>query len=170
MGTTSRGYRYPEPTDFVKDGAQAIEDLASDVNTDVGTLAGAWTSWTPALTAVTTSPTLGTGSTAEGYYKQVGKLVVWWARLVFGTGAAAGTGSYRVSLPVTAVTRTGAVFGQGILYDDSASTAALTVCKFVSTTTVEMLIGSATEVVSDANPWTWAQSDYITLSGMYEAA
>lgn len=171
MGTTSRGYRYPASTDFVKDGATNIQNLAEDVNTDVAALTAAWTTWTPALTASTTSPTLGTGSAVSGYYKQIGKLVVYWARIQFGTaGVAAGTGDYRVSLPVTAAARSGAVFGQGFIFDDSASTAELCVARYQSTTTVDLIIGSATEVVTNANPWTWAANDYITISGTYEAA
>lgn len=178
MATTSRGYRYPASTDFVKDGATNIQNLAEDINTDVGNIAttlggltDAWTTWTPALTASTSSPTLGTGSSATGYYNQMGKVVVYWARIQFGTsGEAAGSGDYRVSLPVTAVARSGAVFGQGFLYDDTASTAALCVARYQSTTTVDLIIGSATEVVTDANPWTWAANDYITISGTYEAA
>lgn len=36
MGTTTNGFPYPESTDFVTDGAQAIEDLAIDVDERIG--------------------------------------------------------------------------------------------------------------------------------------
>ena len=35
-GTTTNGFPYPESTDFVTDGAQAIEDLAVDVDKQLG--------------------------------------------------------------------------------------------------------------------------------------
>ncbi|WP_408898639.1 hypothetical protein ACJ5H2_05900 [Nocardioides sp. R1-1] len=35
-GTTSRGFRYPDDTDPVNDGALAVRNLANDVNTKVG--------------------------------------------------------------------------------------------------------------------------------------
>ena len=38
-------------------------------------LVGAYTTYTPTLTASTTSPTLGSGSTAVGYYKRIGRIV-----------------------------------------------------------------------------------------------
>lgn len=36
MGTTTNGFPYPESTDFVTDGAQAIEDLATSVDSKMG--------------------------------------------------------------------------------------------------------------------------------------
>lgn len=39
MGTTSRGYPYPEPTDPVSQGAAAIQALANAVNTRAGSAA-----------------------------------------------------------------------------------------------------------------------------------
>lgn len=37
MGNTTRGFPYPEPTDLVTDGAQAIEDLANAIDTNMTT-------------------------------------------------------------------------------------------------------------------------------------
>lgn len=44
MPTTSRGYRYPAGSD-APNGPQGISNLAADVNTDVGTIAGKLDSW-----------------------------------------------------------------------------------------------------------------------------
>lgn len=64
---------------------------------------GAWTTYTPALTADTTNPTLGSGSIAYGRYKQNGKEVKCQFVIRFGSsGRNKGSGQYSVSLPVTA--------------------------------------------------------------------
>ena len=57
-------------------------------------------SYTPALTAVTTNPTLGTGSFQEGRYQLLQKRAFVEGAIFFGSsGAAAGTGAYRISVP-----------------------------------------------------------------------
>lgn len=59
-----------------------------------------WTSYTPALTAATTNPTLGTGSVQSAEYRINGDMLECRGYIAFGTsGAAAGSGSYFISLP-----------------------------------------------------------------------
>ena len=72
---------------------------------------GAGTSWTPVLTGTTTNPTLGTGSSQTGTWFRMGRLVVAFGRVLFGTsGAAAGSGNLNLSLPVNS-TAANAFFG-----------------------------------------------------------
>lgn len=47
MGTTTKGYRYPEPTDPVAQGADAIKNLALDVDARAGAAASGTVSLTP---------------------------------------------------------------------------------------------------------------------------
>lgn len=61
---------------------------------------GNWLTYTPALTAVTTNPSLGTGSTASGIYTILGNLVVGSATIIWGTSGTAGSGNYRVTIPI----------------------------------------------------------------------
>ena len=66
---------------------------------------GGVASWTPTLTATTTNPTLGTGSSVSGRLFRQGSMVTVWARIQFGTsGVAAGSGVYIINLPVAAST------------------------------------------------------------------
>jgi hypothetical protein len=65
---------------------------------------GSYSVYTPVLTASITNPTLGTGSTQFGAYATVNGMCVGYGSIIFGTsGAAAGSGNYRVSLPLTGV-------------------------------------------------------------------
>ncbi len=64
---------------------------------------GEWTSYTPVLTATTTNPTLGTGSSSVGSYARIQDLIFYRFVITFGTsGVNAGVGTYRISLPVAA--------------------------------------------------------------------
>lgn len=90
-----------------------------------GSVVGEWTSYTPVLTASTTNPTLGTGSTVIGSYVQIKNVVIYRFYIGFGTsGVNAGSGFYYVSLPVTA-SQFGNFFsassGQTAFYDSSAN-------------------------------------------------
>jgi len=62
---------------------------------------GGWISYTPTWTATTTNPTIGNGSIVGGY-RRIGDIVEFYAKIVAGSTTTYGSGSYRVSLPVTA--------------------------------------------------------------------
>ena len=86
---------------------------------------GEWTSYTPVLTASTTNPTLGTGSTVIGSYARIQDLIIYRFYIGFGSsGVNAGSGFYYVSLPVTA-NQFGNFFtassGQTAFYDSSGN-------------------------------------------------
>ncbi len=102
--------------------AAAINDLAIAVNT-ILPLGTGFVAYTPALTATTTNPTLGTGSVATGRYFQFGKFVIANFAIKFGTsGTNAGSGAYRVSLPTpcTALANTNSfVIGYGHIRNPS---------------------------------------------------
>lgn len=84
--------------------AAAINDLATALNSLLPLGLG-FAAYTPALTATTTNPTLGTASVQSGRYFQIGKFVIANFAIKFGTaGAVAGSGAYRISLPVPCTT------------------------------------------------------------------
>lgn len=135
-------------------------------------------SYTPALTAVTTNPTLGSGSVQSGWYIQIGKLVVGQARIVFGTsGVVAGSGNYRISLPVAmALTDRALALTSARLVDASTgNVCSPTILMPPSTTTVEMHMpatwtSGAVSIIAHNVPWTWAASDELTVGFAYRAA
>lgn len=172
--TTNNGWDYPTSTDYVRDGATAIQTLASDIDTSTGKGLIAWQSYSPVLGG--TGWVIGSG-TRVGYYCQIGKTVHFTIRATFGSGATFGAGRPTLTLPVTAAAQSGNVdFVTNVAYlDDSATVRYIGSCDF-TTTTVDLFVqnasGTYTSVtgVTSAIPMTWAVNDIIYVSGTYEAA
>ena len=149
-----------------------VQALADRLEAVLGT---AWTVYSPALTASVTNPGLGTGNTANGRYKKVGLTVHFDAAIRFGTGMAAGAGTYFVSLPVPAAASwdigggNGRDLGSGSITDDSAGINTLVGVRFSSATTVQMPVSGGGYVNSATIAW--AVSDFACrIAGTYEAA
>lgn len=138
--------------------------------------AGRWLTYVPVLTASVSNPTLGTGSFAEGQYTRFGRTVIGNARLQFGAGggAAAGSGTYFVSLPFARQQQisynVSPTCGSGVIIDSSASTTVLVVPTLTnsSTTSVILQFGGVSGIVSNAAPFTWAASDTISINFIYD--
>lgn len=131
----------------------------------------AWTTWTPVLTANTTNPTLGTGSTITGSYMRVGRNITARCNIKFGSsGVNPGSGTYHISLPVTPKTlsvgrHVGSCWGwdaSATNYNDGV------VISDVPPTTVTPILGG--NAVTSAAPWTWAANDELSFALTYEAA
>jgi hypothetical protein len=160
------------------DGAAAVtERMRIDRNgliTGTGTSLGAWTAYTPTLGG--TGWAIGDG-TASGAYCQIGKIVAFWAIIDFGSTSTFGASNApEISLPVTA--RSGnsntvlgrslnVSFRDGSLSDEyrghCVSTTTNAIVRYLSTN------GNA-ELITATAPFTWDASDFIFLSGTYEAA
>jgi hypothetical protein len=126
-----------------------------------------WETWTPALTAATTNPTLGTGGTTNGRYGRIQKVVIGLGFIQFGTaGTAAGSGLYYVSLPVTAQAA-GRVIGDFQVYD---GTSLWRVGTLVTDTTSRAYMMYEGSFVNNTQPWAWGTNDFIRYSFTYEAA
>ncbi len=150
-------------------------------------LVGAYTSYTPTLTASSVDPTLSNDAshTTVGYYKRIGRTVTGYCQLVFGTsGVAAGTGYYGLLLPVVPANRDQPI-GIGYCYDNNDNNrfvvAAAAVSTFfwsaatrkaiiVVTNIATKGIGTGDNPVGAAVPWTWQASDQILIQFSYEAA
>lgn len=139
----------------------------------LNTLGAAVGTYTPALTAATTSPTLGSGSAVTGQYAQLNWLAAVWFDITFGSsGVAEGSGEYRVSLPVNIEpgAATGMVLGSGLIWDSSTSSLLQVTLEMVSGQPgdVKLAVEAGTRV-SHSAPWTWAASDRITGHVLYPA-
>ena len=163
---------------------RGLEELRRRIATNATDIAALETtlstveSYTPALTATVTNPTLGSSPVQDGRYAQHGKLIVGNARIVLGSSSSAGSGSYRVSLPVAASSNlaatgligAGSTVGTWIARDFSGSTAASGVIQLVTSTTVLMFrtdLNTSLSQVTDTAPWAWGDSDYLQIGFHY---
>lgn len=130
-----------------------------------------WQPWTPTLTATTTNPS---GWTGTGRWYQVGSLVVCRFKLTAQTGMTAGSGAYRIGLPVTAASGQTAGIGTLLLFDASASAVLLAEAYPADPTYVTLAYpatyGGTLTAVGAAAPWAWTTGDYIRGTLTYEAA
>jgi hypothetical protein len=144
------------------------------VSIDGVVMSGAWTSYTPALTASTTNPTLGTGSITTGKYIKIGRTVIGWFIIYFGSsGTAAGTGTYQVSFPVTpAASATDHItIGHGYLYNGTI----LHLYSLFQASGSSVMVGlldssTAVSFVTASVPWTWGANNRILGNFQYEAS
>lgn len=136
-------------------------------------LGAVWETWTPALTASVTNPTLGTGSAAVGRYGRINKTIFGQLGINFGTaGVAQGSGFYFVSVPFT-TQATGTTIGHGYIFDASASLIRHVVALMDNTSRMGLWIDNSTNfAVSATNPFAggFAASDQIRVVFEYEAA
>lgn len=148
---------------------------ATDTDRVWAYISGAWKlweatgTWTPTLSAVTTNPTLGSGSIQQGRYRVSQGWLKAHVYVQFGSsGAAAGSGIYELDLPAGLTLWTAAALGIGrwTAYDNNANLAAAGEVAIASTTKVRLSYpathptGTPTNVRNSA-PWTWANSDNI---------
>jgi len=171
MATTTPLNAWPVPTstDYVKDGATAIEALGDAIDTSVGSGLLAWQSWAPTLGGGWLN---GNGVWSNATYAKLGKIVFFQGTFTLGTTTTKGSGM-NVSLPATArfimpqniqvtfVQSTTRI--QGFVLGDATTTAILGTAN-ASTTYLSYAATSSTV------PFTWATGDSIFIRGTYEAA
>ena len=131
-------------------------------------LGGFWTPYTPIVTASTTSPS---GWVTTGGWYRVGATVVARFALTAGSSVSAGSGTYRVSLPVDAMTGDH-VAGTVWLLDSSTGNAwnAQAWIAAAGYAQIRYGAGGVGASVTGAAPWTWASGDTISGLVMFETA
>lgn len=130
------------------------------------------TPYSPALTAVTTNPVLGSTGTAVGRYFRMGDWIKGWADFEFGgAGVAAGTGAYRISIPfaIDTILVLRSVTGICFYRDSSAASNQSGQNNFQTATTLALKDEAGADVGAAA-PWTWATGDEIHCEFSYPAA
>tara|TARA_R110000868_G_scaffold11958_1_gene58005 strand:- start:363 stop:833 length:471 start_codon:yes stop_codon:yes gene_type:complete len=139
---------------------------------ELNAMGGAWTSYTPTWTGITT----GDGTNSGGYV-QFGRTTFWRARFTLGTTSAI-TGAITVTLPASGgalrdSTEVGIytvkILDSGTQWFDGRIQASST-----TVVGVEVLNSAGTYVggsaLSSTVPMTWTTSDAIVIAGAYEAA
>lgn len=151
--------------------ASKVNELIAQINS---LTAPGWTDYSASLTltATTTNPTKG-NSTYEAAYRRSasGDIVQFRGRITIGSTFAAGSGNYRISLPVTATSSAiGTTAGSGFVLDNGTANFIM-VTNILTTTTLEMHLNNSLSGLGSAGPGTaWATGDQIRWSFAYQAA
>ena len=140
----------------------------------LNTIGAAWVTFTPTWTAATTNPTLGNGS-LSGRYCQINKLVRAEYYLVMGSTTTFGSGIYQFSFPLTAQTPLGLYsnLGSGVAFDISAANAYTLAANYLNASTSHFtgrFTGVGNGDLTAIAPFTFANTDILTYSIIYEAA
>lgn len=127
----------------------------------------AWQAYTPSLG----NATLGTGGALTGRYVQIGKTVIFYARVKFGTGLAINS-SLSLSLPVQRVNLSGGDQQAHAIFLDSGTNTYLAFGYMNALNVVLYGLGAngAATAVGPTAPFTWAANDEVWVNGTYEAA
>lgn len=138
------------------------------------TVGGARTSYTPTLTASSSNPTLGSGSSRTGKYSKIGRQVDVDINIAFGSsGTAAGSGNYIISLPVTAAASPVGKAGFGSIKCAGVTTYVHALFNGVSGVFLRynsQAVAGTDTTVTHSLPGAWTSNDSITLKLSYEAA
>jgi hypothetical protein len=135
--------------------------------------ANAWSTYSVAWTASSSNPSIGNG-TLTGRYKQIGKTVFVYIKLIVGSSSTLGSGNWRFSLPVNAYSSDavilpaiflddGNAWYQGLAYSSYAGNVG-----YVTPMWDKGATGSA--AVDPTTPFSWGSADIIVISGSYESA
>lgn len=128
-----------------------------------------WTTFTPTWTGSVSNPVLGNG-TCVGAYLQVGKTVRFKIVLTVGSTTTFGSGAYGLSL---AVAPNDSFAAAAVYIDASASTRCSGSAWLTSGSGVFRMLpptDAASAGISPTVPFTFATSDQILVSGIYETA
>ena len=175
MPTTTLGITYPSSTSSVRvyqDIQQAATDTDTLISADRTKRDAAGSTYTPSITGSTSGTyTLGNGTWSARYIR-LGRMVFVWGDLTVGstTSFAAVSGTFLITLPVTAQGTAPSTIGTGFLFDSSTATRQTTTAQINTTTTFLMAYSAVGGLVNNAAPWAWATSDLIRFQLMYEAS
>ncbi|GIH07432.1 hypothetical protein Rhe02_54990 [Rhizocola hellebori] len=120
--------------------------------------------YTPELTSSSGSPTIGNG-TLTGRYLQSNGLAYVQIQLTRGSTTDYGTGFISLSVPIPALSVD--YVGACTLFDASANSFAAA-CQMETTTSITPV--SSSGVITSTSPFTWATSDRIRITILYEHA
>ena len=168
---TAFGATDENPLTVVHIGTSNPKKGVTEQTFDGVTWTGAWASYTPVLTGSTTNPTMGSGGIQQGRYVVNGKTCIGWFTWQFGSGGAAGSGTYEVSLPVAmAATDTAANLGTAWMFVGGQWYPA-DMIRGTSSTRVQFRVTGATPAVGASNPAGWsAPSTALRAQFVYEVA
>jgi hypothetical protein len=135
---------------------------------------GRYTSFTPTIAATSTGWALGNG-TATGAFTRIDNVVIGRLRLVFGSTSTYGAADLLINLPVNGANTFEQSIGIGVAADDSAGIGAMILVNRSAQTfrpNAQAATGNyaLNTGITSTIPFTWAVSDSIGFSFMYETS
>jgi hypothetical protein len=136
-----------------------------------------WTTYTPVLTASTTNPVLGNGS-STGRYVNIGATIMGEIRIIAGTaGFSRGLGAYSISLPTAAVFENFQPVGQVVVRDEGPGLNYFGTAIFTGgiNDKIQLFMHSQTATfdegiaVTDSLPFEFSANDKILIQFTYES-
>ncbi len=152
-------------------GIPTVSNFNTRIRDQFNALGDSWASYSPAWTGSGSNPVVNNG-TLNGFYREIGKTIDYRIELTIGSTTTFGSGSYRLSLPVTArtaITSLCAPMAQAGLGDTSASARYMRTAVYLTSTTV-FLCDEAGTAWTPTVPFTLANGDFVVVTGTYEAA
>jgi hypothetical protein len=144
--------------------AGATGPAASDAN--------AWSTYSPAWTAVSSNPSIGDG-TLIGRYKQIGKTTFVYIRMQAGSSTTFGSGNWRFSLPVDAQASYSAILPTTFLDNSTAWYQGLSYTEYDGDASYVVPVwdkgATGSSAVNATTPYTWTTTDSLAISGSYES-
>ena len=146
-----------------------LQDEVVAVETTLGANPFTWQSYTVSWTAATTNPSIGNG-TLSGRYVQIGKSVIYSIALVMGSTTTYGSGIWRFSLPKLVANSSVRYIGQWRAYDAStgASYSGVTSLSSGNSGIIIFSRDQGSSTLSNVVPFTWASSDELFVTIVYE--
>lgn len=131
-------------------------------------LTDSWTSYVPVWSSSGTQPVVNNGS-LTGRYLRAGSLVIGSITLFCGSTTTYGTGVYSWTLPVAVSGSNNAFLSSAQLLDASAGDAGDRAGTGRHAGSNLIRVATATGRIAATTPFTWANSDDLTIGFLYEA-
>ncbi len=177
--TTNLGLIKPDGSESIKEALPTFPGWAAqnEDNCDIidSLFRNSGLTWTPAWTGSTGNPTLGSGGTIEGKYLRVfPRMVVGFFRIFTGgAGFAAGSGTYRISVPATIASELDTfndslpIGKAAILDNDTVANCSNMLVMYSTAVDLITFRPSSGGVWSATSPFTLAQNDRVSGYFMY---
>jgi len=159
---------WTSPRTWVSGEVPTAANFNTHVRDNFKAIGDAWGSYSPTWTSSGTAPTIGNG-TLGGFYMSAGKLVIGRLELTIGGTTNVGTGSYSLSLPVSAAASGLVAVGSAGFSDASGGYYDGTALRNASNAGQMILVLNNARWTATA-PVAPATGDVISVAFSYEAA
>ena len=160
------------PRTWVVGEVVAAATMNTEIRDQFNSMFAAWTTYTPSWTSTGTAPVLSNG-TVTGRYMKIGRSVLCFINLTFGSSTTYGSGNYNLSLPVTAASSGVSMVGTAHYLGTARWVGEIVISSAASTCSAFFPAGSGdtrTNFMTATLPETLASGGQLRLGFIYEAA